>query len=57
MVYSVNGIPVTDIKEKNRIKPDSPVIPLTGSDVLVQTLQGKNISINLETGDIKRYKQ
>jgi len=57
MIYSVNGIPVTDIKEKNRIKPDSPVIPLTGSDVLVQTLQGKNISINLETGDIKRYKQ
>ena len=57
MIYSVNGIPVTDIKEKNRIKPDSPVIPLAGSDVLVQTLQGRNISINLETGDIKRYKQ
>lgn len=57
MIYTVNGIPVTDIKEKNRIKPDSPVIPLSGSDVLVQTLQGRNISINLETGEIKRYKQ
>lgn len=57
MIYSINGNPVTDPKEKNRLKPDSPVIPLEGSNVMVQTLQGKNISLNLETGEIKRIKK
>jgi hypothetical protein len=57
MIYNINGIPVTDIREKNRLKPDSPVISLKASDVLVQTLQNRSIVINLETGEIKRYKQ
>lgn len=54
IIYTINGNPVTPLNDKNRLKPDSPVMPTGDSYVKVRNVQERDILLNLETGKIRR---
>lgn len=54
MIYTINGNPVTQFNDKNRLKPDTPVMPSGDSYVKVRTVQERELLLNLETGKIRR---
>lgn len=54
MIYTINGNPVTQFNDKNRLKPDSPVMPAGDLFVKVRNVQERDILLNLETGKIRR---
>ena len=54
VIYTINGNPVTSFSDKNRLKPDSPVLPVGDSYVKVRNVQERDILLNLETGKTRR---
>ncbi|MDP3435880.1 MAG: hypothetical protein Q8S04_01415 [Bacteroidales bacterium] len=56
MIYSINGIPVANFTGDMRLANNTPVKPDRQGVVNVKTASGKNISVDLETGNIKRSK-
>jgi len=54
MIYTINGNLVTQFPDKNRLKCDSPIMPVGDSYVKVRTVQERDILLNLETGKIRR---
>jgi hypothetical protein len=56
MIYSINGTPVANFTGDLTLAKDTPVKPDREGVVNVKTASGKNISVDLETGNIKRSK-
>ncbi|PKO98573.1 MAG: hypothetical protein CVU13_09050 [Bacteroidetes bacterium HGW-Bacteroidetes-8] len=56
MIYSINGTPVANFTGEMRLANNTPVKPDRQGVVTVKTASGKNISVDLETGNIKRSK-
>lgn len=56
VIYTINGNPVTTFSDKNRLKPDSPVLPAGDSYVKVRSVQERDILLDLETGKTRRLK-
>lgn len=54
IIFTVNGNPINLLSDKNRLQPDSPVMPTTESNVKVRTVQERDVLLNLETGKIRR---
>jgi hypothetical protein len=56
MIYSINGTPVANFTGEMRLANNTPVKPDRQGVVNLKTASGKNISVDLETGNIKRSK-
>lgn len=56
MIYSINGAPVANFTGDLTLAKDTPVKPDRQGVVNVKTAGGKNILVDLETGNIKRSK-
>lgn len=55
-IYTINGIEVTASLKQKELMPETPVKPYSDEEVIVKTVQGKQIRLNLETGVTKKVK-
>lgn len=56
MIYSINGTPVANFTGEIRLANNTPVKPNSQGVVILKTVSGKTIWVDLETGNIKRSK-
>jgi len=57
MIYTQMGEAVGDLSGKNSLLPDTKVKILSGTKVAVTTRKGKEVTLDLENGEVKRLKK
>ncbi len=54
LICNENGTPVADFTKKRKLSADTKIERLTGKDVVVTTVEGKDMVLNLQTGSMKK---
>jgi hypothetical protein len=54
LICNENGTPVADFTKKRKLSADTKIEGLSGKDVVVTTVEGKEMVLNLQTGSMKK---
>lgn len=54
IICNSNGVPVADFSKKRRLLPDTEIKKRSGKDVVVTNVDGREMVLNLQTGNMKR---
>ncbi|MCK9628105.1 MAG: hypothetical protein M0R37_05895 [Bacteroidales bacterium] len=57
LIYRYSGEAIGDLSGKNTLLPDTKIKILSGTKVAVTTRKGKEVSIDLESGEIKKIRK